>query len=48
MLTIPLLHFIKSSSSAEMDFLGDGADDEEEEDRALFYSQVQVYLFDLN
>jgi hypothetical protein len=27
-----------------MDLFGDGADDEEEEDRALFYSQVRVYL----
>jgi hypothetical protein len=44
MLNIPQLHFIKSTSRAAMDLFGDGADDEEEEDRALFYSQVREHV----
>jgi hypothetical protein len=28
-----------------MDLFGDGADDAEEEDRALFYSQVREHVF---
>jgi hypothetical protein len=44
---IPQLHFIKRTSQAKMVIFGDGADDEDEEDRAQFYSQVKYFLLQL-